>query len=85
MVAELEKIPVGGSWTMSQMKTDDVKREDLECLKSHVPLGRMTEIAQHSESGQINDIVSTDCKAVIKAAVEGRVELTPEIRTGANP
>ena len=86
MVVELEKIPVGGSWTMPQMKTDDVRREDLVCSKSPVPLGQTTEIArQYLESGQIDDIVLTDCKVVIKTAVEGRVELTPEMRKGLHP
>jgi len=85
VVVELAKIPVGGSWTMPEMKTDNVKMEDLDSSKSPVPLERTTEIAQqYSESGRIDDIASTDCNVIIKAAVEGRVELTPEERTGVN-
>ena len=67
------------------MKTDNAKMEDLDPSKSPVPLERTTEtVQQYSKSGRIDDIVSTDCKVVMKAAVEGRVELTPEERTGIN-
>ena len=82
VVVDLEKIPDGNSWIMPDMKTDNVKTED---LKSLVLLGRTTETAeQDSESGQIDDIVSTNCEVVIKTAVEGRVRLTPEERKGLN-
>jgi len=60
---------------MQDMNTDNVKREDLRVYPSKSPilLGRTTEIAQrYSETGQMDDIVSTDCKVVIKMAVEGR-------------
>jgi len=85
VVVDLEKIPNGDSWIMQEMKIDNVKREDLNPSKDPVLLQRTTETAQQdSESGQINDIVSTDCEVVIKTAVEGRVELTPEERKGLN-
>ena len=85
VLVDLEKIPDHNSWFMPDMKTDNVKREDLDPSKSPIPLGQTTEISQrYSESGQMDDIVPTDCKFVIKTAVEGRVELTPEERTGVN-
>jgi len=83
VVVDLEKIPVGDSWTLPEMKTDNIKMEDLDPLKTPVTLERTTDIAQqYSESGQIDDIVSTDCEVFIKTAVEGKVELTPEERLG---
>jgi len=48
IVVELGKMPVGASWTMPQMKTDDVKREDLDCSKSPMPLGQMAEMIRHT-------------------------------------
>ena len=85
VVVDLEKIPLGDSWTMPEMKTDNVKMEDLVPSKPPVTLGRTTEIAQqYSGSGQIDDIVSTDCKVFIETAVGGKVELAPEDRTGMN-
>jgi len=85
VVVDLEKIPDGKSWIMPDMKADNVKREDLDPSKIPVPLERTTETAQQdSESGQIDDIVSTDCEVVIKTAVEGKVKLTPEEKKGLN-
>ena len=85
VVVDLEKIPDGDSWIMPEMKIDNVKREDLDPSKSPIPLGRTTEIAQqYSESGQMDDMVSTDCNFVVRTAVEGRVKLTSEERTGVN-
>ena len=86
VVVDLEKIPDGDSWIMSKMKPDNVKKEDLDPSKSAVPLGQTADTArQYSESGEMNDVVSTDCSVIIKTAVKGRVELTPEERTGVNP
>lgn len=85
VAVDLENIPYRDSWTMPGMKTDNVKREDLDPSKSPVPLAQTIEVAQqYSESGQIADIVPTECEVVVKTAVEGRVELTAEERTGAN-
>jgi len=85
VLVDLEKIPDQDSWLMPEMKTDNVKREDLHASKSPTPLGRTTAIAQrYSESGQMDDIVSTDCRVVIKTAVEGRVGLAPWEITGVN-
>ena len=85
VVVDLEKIPAGDAWAIPEMKTDNIKMEDLNPSKTPVPLERTTEIAQqYSKSGRIYDIVTTDCEVIIKAAVEGRVELTPEERTGVN-
>ena len=81
-MVDLEKIPDGPSWIMPDMKTDNVKREDLDPSKDPVPLEQTTETAlQDSET---DDMVSTDCQVVIKTAVVGRVELTPEERKGLN-
>ena len=81
IAVDLERIPDVDSRIMPEMKIDSVKREHLNPSKYSVPLERTTETA---ESGQIDDIVLTDCKVIIKTAVEGRVELTPEERKGLN-
>jgi len=61
-------------------------KEDLDTSKSPILLGRTTEIVrQYPESGQMKRVVSTDCKFDIKMAVEGRVKLTAEERTGVTP
>ena len=86
VVVDLEKIPDGKSWIMPDMKIDNVKREDLNPSKDPVALERTTETALHddSESGRLNDVVSTDCEVIIKTAVEGKVVLTPVERKGLN-
>ena len=85
VAVDLENIPYRDSWTMAGIQTNNIKREDLDPSKSPVPFAQTMEIAQqYSESGQIDDIVSTECEVVIKTAVEGRVELTAEERTGAD-
>ena len=85
VAVDLEGIPYCNSWIMPGMNTDNVKWEDLDPSNSPVPLAQIIETAeQYSESGEIDDIVSTECEVVIKTAVQGRVELTAEERTGAN-
>ena len=83
-VVDLEKVPHERSWIMPRKKPHILEKEMLTTTKGPIDLGMSTTVAEkYSKSGQLEEVLSTNCEVIMKAVVEGRVDaLTVTERKG---